>query len=122
MGLVAAGARRLFSTRRSRYLAAVAVASGAFAGIALGTWEGIRAFNECVDAAEPFRRTILDYAAVHGLYPSSLSELRTAVPCNRPMRGTILAYSPRQNGFSLEFSDWFVSHTGSEREPMSASE
>jgi hypothetical protein len=110
----------LAMSTNGRWLAAAAVTLSVFGGLILGTVFATRAFNECIDEAEPFRHAIVRFEAANSRYPLTLTELESQLPCTTPLRGSILHYSSHSRGFELEFHDWLVIHTGTETEPVTA--
>ncbi|MGW1424573.1 hypothetical protein ACWAT4_31120 [Bradyrhizobium manausense] len=73
-----------------------------------------RAFNECVERGEEVRILLAEYYRNQRVYPETLNQLRSPLPCRRISRPTILIYERTTNGYELGFRDWLVDHTASE--------
>ncbi len=98
-------------TKASAGAAMIAVYSLAFFG---GLSSFGHAFAECVERGEEVRVLLREYHRSHSVYPETLSQLRSLIPCARISRPTILAYERTTNGYALGFGDWLVQHTASE--------
>jgi hypothetical protein len=72
------------------------------------------AFNECVERGEEVRTLLSEYRRSHSVYPETLNQLRSPIPCARISRPTLLTYERTTNGYTLSFHDWLVHHTASE--------
>jgi hypothetical protein len=88
---------------------------GAAIVLVLAFWGGsnasARAFNECVAVGESVRERLAAYRAHNGRYPQKLSELPGHLPCRRPLRGSLLEYTPQgRDAYQLRFRDWLVTH------------
>ena len=101
-------------TRARRALVGVLTFVTLITSILLGRHEGAMAFNDCVANAESVRPLLRDYKRRHGEFPGSLSKLGAALPCQRLLRGTLLAYEPSGDGYDLYFGDWLVTHSASD--------
>ena len=73
-----------------------------------------RAFNECVNRGEEVRILLGEYHRSHGVYPDTLNQLQSPIPCARIGRPTILTYERTTKGYTLGFRDWLVDFTASE--------
>ena len=98
---------------------------GAAIGLALGSWCGGQAsrhaFNECVEAGESVRERLAEYRSSHGSFPQELSDLPGTLPCLRPLRGTLLEYTPQGgDAYKLQFRDWLVTHQATDRDEFLA--
>ena len=102
--------------------AVVGVAAFVFYGLAY--FAGIssfgRAFADCIGRAEEVRVLLREYHQIHAVYPESLTQLQSPIPCARMSRATILTYDRTGNGYTLEFGDWLVQHTASDTNPFIA--
>lgn len=119
---VAFTTRRVWPAVWARRGAAVATALSLASGVWLGGTASSRAFNECVREADRIRDEIVAFKSAHGRYPGELTELSGGVPCQRPLRGSLLSYATTASGFTLQFNDWLVTHEGNERRGMYASQ
>jgi hypothetical protein len=73
-----------------------------------------QAFNECIERGEEVRILLREYHRSHSVYPETLDQLRSPLPCARISRPTLLTYEKTTNGYTLSFHDWLVDHTASE--------
>jgi len=90
-------------------------------GFVGGSKASTRAFNECVAVGETVRDRLAEYRSTHGFFPGELSELPGKLPCQRPLRGTLLEYAPRgRDSYGLHFGDWLVTHEATEKDPFMA--
>jgi hypothetical protein len=78
------------------------------------------AFAECVERGETVRVLLSEFHRTQSVYPESLAQLGTAIPCDRISRPTILTYERTKNGYDLRFGDWLVEHTASEADTFMA--
>lgn len=67
---------------------------------------------------EVLRQEILNYFQMTRDYPDDLSDLARDLPCQRPLRGTLLRYHRTPDGFEMSFRDWLVTYVGSESAEM----
>jgi len=79
-----------------------------------------RAFAECIGRAEEVRVLLKEYHQTHAVYPETLTQLQSPIPCGRMSRSTILTYERTRDGYALGFGDWLVQHTASEAESFIA--
>lgn len=90
----------------------VAVALGA--GFTGGRDAAADAYNECVVRGPDVQQAIEEERNRAGAPPDSLADVYSnAVPCSRPLRGTLLNY--RRTGdetYQLAFGDWLTSWSG----------
>jgi hypothetical protein len=88
---------------------------GLFAlGWKVGSQRASQAYNACLNDGRQVLTALHAYQSSSGRYPESLAELNIAIPCRRLLRGTLLEYRRRGDGFTLSFSDWLVSHDADE--------
>ena len=120
--LVAFSTRRLWPDAWMRSVTAIATALTLGSGVWRGGAASTRAFNECVREADGVHEQIVAFKTANGRYPDDLGELSGKVPCQRPLRGSLLSYATTGTGFTLEFHDWLVTHEGNEQHGMHASQ
>jgi hypothetical protein len=118
--IVAPTIQRVWPSVWMRRLVSIAAVLSLASGVWLGGKASARAFNECVQEADGVRDQIVAFRSARGRYPEQLRELPDTVPCQRPLRGSLLSYTPSGNGFRLEFHDWLVRHEGNEQHGMDA--
>jgi hypothetical protein len=78
------------------------------------------AFNECVDKGHEVRLLLKAYHDKNGAYPDGLDQLNAPLTCSRLIRGTILKYNTKDNGYVLVFKDWLVEFSSSDVDGFSA--
>jgi hypothetical protein len=84
-----------------------------------------RAFNDCVTNGEQLRVMLDDYYQAHKAYPETISALNTKLPCEIDLRPSflpksILTYKRTAQGYTLYFSDAFVSHIATQAQLFEA--
>src|SRR5262249_29880722 len=67
-------------------------------------WFG-QVFNECIERGEEVRILLTEYHRSHSVYPETLDQLRSPLPCARISRPTLLTYEKTTNGYTLSFHD-----------------
>jgi len=89
----------------------------------VGTLVFNKVFNGCVDRGEEVRTSISKYFADNGRYPESLSDLKVkSLPGKLLLRPNLIEYRRTPSGYSLEFSDWLVIFSATDKEPFKALE
>ena len=82
--------------------------------------ESSLAFNECVADGERVRSALAEYRDVHHQFPARLSQLPVHLPGQLVFPPHVLKYERTQNGYTLSFSDWLVSHEASDQQAFLA--
>jgi hypothetical protein len=78
-------------------------------------------FNDAVTRGEEIRLELNAYYKMNGYYPNTLNDLNMKeLPGKRWYGKTIIEYKKVNNGYSLEFSDKFVTHIASDKEEFLA--
>ncbi|MBK1790050.1 type II secretion system protein [Persicirhabdus sediminis] len=106
---------------KMRILGCTTTIASLVAGVILGIGAASSAFNECVADGELVRNHIQKFYITNGRYPEKLSELNTQLPGKLIIRGNIMDYKKTNEGYSLLFEDWLITHTASESLAFTAS-
>ena len=98
--------------RGRRAVASTVIFAAFWLGWTLGTQEFSLAYNEAIAAGPEVQRLLAAHRVRTGSYPASLDELAGDVPGTRLLRGPVWKYTRTSEGYSLEVSDWLVTHRG----------
>jgi hypothetical protein len=103
---------RSMAWSRKRSLVAGALCGLSFGAAALvGSSLQGDAYNRCQSEGLLVQRRIEVSATARGRYPKSLTELGSpALPCQIPIRGSLLRYESDGKTYRLWFTDSFVTH------------
>jgi len=93
-----------------RILFPLGVVAMLVAGHMIGSHYSTIAFNECVDSGETVRKDLADYRDRTGAFPATLAAMEKPLPGHRLLRGSLLEYRQKGDGYELSFRDYLVSH------------